>query len=85
MRMLKKKGKLIELTQVSLFLMVTLYLLESIFIRGMFSNIFILFGVGICGVITILVSLFKKEYKLIILDFVICLVCFIIFNILINL
>lgn len=85
MSMLKEKGKLVEVTQVLLFVMGILYLLESIFIRGMFTNVFILLGVAIFGVIAAIVSLFKKEYKLLVLDIVICVVCFIIFNILINL
>ena len=85
MSMLKEKGKLVEVTQVLLFVMGILYLLESIFIRGMFTNVFILLGVAIFGVIAAIVSLFKKEYKLLVLDIVICVVCFVIFSILINL
>ena len=85
MSMLKEKGKLIKVSQVLLFIMGILYLLESIFIRGMFSNVYLLLGVGIFGLIAAAVSLIKKEYKLLILDFAICLGCFIIFNILINL
>lgn len=85
MSTLKEKGKLVEVTQILLYVMGILYLLESIFIRGMFTNVFILAGVVIFGVIAAIASFFKKEYKLAILDIVICLVCFIIFNILINL
>lgn len=55
------------------------------FIRGKFTNVFLLLGVGIFTVIASVVAFFKKEYKLILLDFVICLVCFVIFNILMNL
>lgn len=83
--MFKEKGKLIKVTQILLFVMASLYLLESIFIRGMFSNPLVLLFVTIAGIVAIIVSIFKKEYKLILLDFLICLVCFVIFNILINL
>lgn len=85
MIMFNEKGKLIKVSQILLFIVAILYLLESIFIRGLFTNVYLLVGVGIFGLIAAIVSLVKKEYKLLILDVAICLVCFIIFNILINL
>ena len=85
MRMFNEKGKLVQVSQVLLFIVGILYLLESIFIRGLFTNVYLLVGVGIFGLVAVIVSLIKKEYKLLMLDVAICLSCFIIFNILINL
>lgn len=85
MIMFNEKGKLIKGSQILLFIVAILYLLESIFIRGLFTNVYLLVGVGIFGFIAVIVSLIKKEYKLLILDAAICVGCFIIFNILINL
>ena len=85
MNIIKEKAKSIQISQILLFSLAILYLLESIFIRGLFTNVYLLVGVGIFGLIAAIVSLVKKEYKLLILDVAICLVCFITFNILINL
>ena len=85
MNIIKEKGRLIQISQILLFTTFILYLLESIFIRGLFTNVYLLVGVGIFGFIAVIVSLIKKEYKLLILDAAICVGCFIIFNILINL
>lgn len=82
--MLKEKGKLISISQILLFVIVALYLLESIFIRGMFTNVFLLMAVGIFAVVALIIALIKKEFKLAIIDIVICLVCFGIFNMLVK-
>lgn len=82
--MLKEKGKVISISQVLLFVVVVLYLLESLFIKGMFSNVFLLIAVGIFAAVALIISLVKKEFKLAILDIVICLSCFIIFNFLVK-
>ena len=82
--MLKEKGKLISISQILLFVIGALYLLESIFIRGMFTNVFLLMAVGIFAVVALIIALIKKELKLAILDIVICLVCFRIFNMLVK-
>ena len=39
MIMFNEKGKLIKVSQILLFIVAILYLLESIFIRGLFTNV----------------------------------------------
>ncbi len=59
-----------------LIIVTVIYLLESIFLRGLFSNI-LLFGMTlIVGIVVAIVAIFKKRYKWAIIDLVICLLCF---------
>lgn len=82
--MLKEKVNLISISKILLFIVGALYLLESLFIRGMFTNVFLLMAVGIFAVIALIIALVKKELKLAILDILICLTCFGIFNFLVK-
>ena len=60
---LKGKSPIIKITQIILFITTALYLLESIFLAGLFTNI-ILAGLNlIVSVICIIISIIKKEYK----------------------
>lgn len=81
---MKEKGKLILISQILLFIVFILYLLESIFISGMFTNVFLLMGVTIFTIIALIIALIKKEFKLAIVDIAICTVCFCIFNMLVK-
>jgi len=48
-----------------------MYILESIFIRGLFTNVYLaLINMGL-SIITLIISAIKKEYKLVIIDFII--------------
>lgn len=48
-----------------------MYILESIFIRGLFTNVYLaLINMGL-SIITLIISAIKKEYKLLIIDFII--------------
>ncbi|WP_455537944.1 hypothetical protein [Terrisporobacter sp.] len=78
--MLKEKEKVVSISQILLFLVGILYLLESLFVRGMFTNIFLLMAIAIFAVVALIIVLVKKEFKLAILDILICLCCFGIFN-----
>lgn len=65
------KSKGIKIIHIILFIITGMYLLESIFIRGLFTN-FILAGINILlSIVVLVISFIKKEYKLAIIDFVI--------------
>ena len=67
---LKEKSPLIKISQTILFITTILYILESIFLSGLFTNIMLATLNLIVGVICIIISLVKKEYKLTIIDLV---------------
>ena len=76
---LKGKSPIIKITQIILFITTALYLLESIFLAGLFTNI-ILAGLNlIVSVICIIISIIKKEYKLTIIDLVLAAITLAIF------
>ena len=76
---LKGKSPIIKITQIILFITTALYLLESIFLAGLFTNI-ILSGLNlIVSVICIIISIIKKEYKLTIIDLVLAAITLAIF------
>lgn len=67
---LKEKSPIIKISQIILFITTTLYILESIFLSGLFTNIMLATLNLIVGIICIIMSLVKKEYKLTIIDLV---------------
>ena len=67
---LKEKSPLIKISQTILFITTILYILESIFLSGLFTNIMLATLNLIVGIICIIISLVKKEYKLTIIDLV---------------
>ncbi|MDU4883392.1 MAG: hypothetical protein E6176_06755 [Clostridium celatum] len=67
---LKEKSPLIKISQIILFITTILYILESIFLSGLFTNVMLATLNLIVGVICIIISLVKKEYKLTIIDLV---------------
>ncbi|MDU2490754.1 MAG: hypothetical protein E7D27_09205 [Clostridium celatum] len=67
---LKEKSSLIKISQIILFITTILYILESIFLSGLFTNVMLATLNLIVGVICIIISLLKKEYKLTIIDLV---------------
>ena len=71
---LSNKSKWIKIIQVILFITTAMYILESIFIRGLFTNVYLaLINMGL-SIITLIISAIKKEYKLVIIDFIILIV-----------
>lgn len=67
----KNKSNAIKITNIILFLITTLYILESIFIRGLFTNVMLAcINIGL-SIVALITSLIKKEYKLAVIDFVI--------------
>lgn len=68
---LSNKSKLIKTIHIILFIVTALYILESIFIRGLFSNVYLALINIVLSIITLIISALKKEYKLIIIDFII--------------
>ena len=68
---LKEKSPLIKISQIILFITTILYILESIFLSGLFTNIMLATLNLIVGIICIIISLVKKEYKLTIIDLVV--------------
>lgn len=68
--------KKIKFEQILLMIVAALYLLESIFIAGMFTNLPLLIATLAVGLIAVIKSLINKQNKWVIIDLVICLVCF---------
>lgn len=65
------KSNSIKITNSILFIVTAMYILESIFIRGLFTNVYLaLINMGL-SIITLIISAIKKEYKLVIIDFII--------------
>ena len=65
------KSNSIKITHIILFIVTAMYILESIFIRGLFTNVYwALINMGL-SIITLIISAIKKEYKLVIIDFII--------------
>ena len=67
---LKGKSPIIKITQIILFITTALYLLESIFLAGLFTNIILATINIVVSIICIIISLIKNEYKLAIIDLV---------------
>lgn len=67
--------KKVPLAQWIFFVIAVLYILESIFLAGLFTNILICMATLVVGFIVIVVSVIKKQWKWVFLDLVICLVC----------
>ncbi len=67
------KSKLIKIMHSILFIITGLYLLESIFIKGLFTNpILVCINIIVC-IITLVIAIIKKENKLAIIDLTILL------------
>ena len=67
--------KKIPFEQWILIIVAIIYLLESIILAGLFTNI-LLFGITfVVGVVATVVSIIKKQYKWAIIDVLICLFC----------
>lgn len=67
----KNKSKFMKIVHIILFIITALYLLESIFIRGLFSNVMLACVNIALSIFTIILSLIKKDYKLAVIDFII--------------
>lgn len=78
-------SKLTKITHIILFIITGLYLLESIFLRGLFTNPMIALINIILSIISLIIALIKKEKKLAIIDLSILLGTLAIFVYLINL
>ena len=70
----KEKSPIIKITQIILFITTALYLLESIFLAGLFTNIMLAALNLLVSAICIIISLIKKEYKLTIIDLVLAII-----------
>lgn len=79
------KSKLIKIMHIILFIITGLYLLESVFIRGLFTNPMLACINIILSIITLIIAIIKKENKLAIIDLSILLVTLAIFIYMINL
>ena len=75
----KEKSPIIKITQIILFITTALYLLESIFLAGLFTNIMLAALNLLVSAICIIISLIKKEYKLTIIDLVLAIITIVIF------
>ena len=75
----KEKSPIIKITQIILFITTALYLLESIFLAGLFTNIMLAALNHLVSAICIIISLIKKEYKLTIIDLVLAIITIVIF------
>ena len=76
---MQKKGGIIMkkrlLEQWIFFIMAILYLLESILSRNLFANVLLLMVTLVVGLIIIIISVIKKQWKWAFFDLVTCLAC----------
>lgn len=75
----KEKSPIIKITQIILFITTALYLLESLLLAGLFTNVILAALNLIISVICIIISIIKKEYKLTIIDFFLAIITIAIF------
>ena len=78
-------SKLVKIMHIILFVITALYLLESIFLRGLFTNPLIALVNIIVAIIAMVIAFIKKEKKLAIIDLSILLVVSAILTYLMNL
>lgn len=78
-------SKLIKIMHIILFVITALYLLESIFLRGLFTNPLIALVNIIVAIIAMVIAFIKKEKKLAIIDLSILIVVSAILTYLMNL
>lgn len=78
-------SKLVKIMHIILFVITALYLLESIFLRGLFTNPLIALVNIIVAIIAMVIAFIKKEKKLAIIDLSILIVVSAILTYLINL
>ncbi len=76
---LKEKSPVIKISQIILFITTALYILESIFLAGLFTNIMLATLNLLVSIICIIISLVKKEYKLTIIDLILAAITIAIF------
>lgn len=76
---LKEKSPVIKISQIILFITTALYILESIFLAGLFTNIMLATLNLLVSIICIIISLLKKEYKLTIIDLILAAITIAIF------
>ena len=79
------KSLFIKIMHIILFIVTGLYLIESLFLRGLLTNTLIAIINIILGIITIIISIVKKEKILAIIDLAIIIVVSGIFIYLMNL
>lgn len=78
-------SKLVKIMHIILFVITALYLLESIFLRGLFTNPLIALVNIIVAIIVMVIAFIKKEKKLAIIDLSILIVVSAILTYLMNL
>ena len=78
-------SKLVKIMHIILFVITALYLLESIFLRGLFTNQLIALVNIIVAIIAMVIAFIKKEKKLAIIDLSILIVVSAILTYLMNL
>ena len=78
-------SKLVKIMHIILFVITALYLLESIFLRGLFTNPLLALVNIIVAIIAMVIAFIKKEKKLAIIDLSILIVVSAILTYLMNL
>lgn len=76
MSKLKNKVKAMKYEQPLLAVISVIYFLETMFVGGLFTNPILLVATLIMGVIATTIATIKKEYKWVIFDLLIFLICF---------
>lgn len=76
MSKLKDKVKAMKYEQPLLAVISVIYFLETMFVGGLFTNPILLVATLIMGVIATTIATIKKEYKWVIFDLLIFLICF---------
>ena len=77
--------KLLNLSQCVFIGWALLYLLESAFLRGLFTNFYLFFITLAVGCISTIIALVKRAYLFVAVDIVLIIVCSVIFKFLMSL
>lgn len=85
MNRLNNIPKSIKLSHGIFIVFVLLYLIESLFVRGLFTNVYLLLATVLIGFICAIMALVKKRYLLTAIDAIVIIICYLIFNYLLSL
>ena len=63
------QNKIVKIIHIILFIITGMYLLECIFIRGLFTNVMLACINMLLGIISFIIAIIYKNYKLAVIDF----------------
>ena len=63
------QSKIVKIVHIILFIITGMYILECIFIRGLFTNVMLACINMLLGIISFIIAIIYKNYKLAVIDF----------------